>query len=159
MANEEAQQAVRMLKNHRWSALATTGQDGPMASMVSYAIEPDLGILMFLSGLARHSRNLKETPLASLVVAEPDQPEVADPQTIARVSVQGTVEGIPRDDPGFGPAWQVYVDRFPFAAPRLQLGDFTLYRLVPSAARWVGGFGAARTIKPDALRAAAEQIT
>lgn len=159
MAHEEALQAYRMLKDNRWSALATTGEGGPMASMVSYAIAPDLSILMFLSGLARHSRNLDETPLASLVVSGPDQPEVTDPQTIPRVSVQGIVEPIPRDDPEFGPAWQVYVDRFPFAAPRLGLGDFTLYRLVPESVRWVGGFGAARTIKPDALREAAQELS
>lgn len=155
MASEGARQAVAMIRDHRWGALATAVGQEPMASMVSYAVESDLGLLMFLSGLARHARNLQENPTASLVVTAPDGPDVADPQTLPRISVLGAVAPIARDDATFGPAWRIYVERFPSAAPRLGLGDFTLYRLVPESARMIGGLGAARTIKGDALREAA----
>jgi putative heme iron utilization protein len=155
MASEGARQAVAMIRTHRWGGLATAIDGEPMASMVSYAVEPSLGLLMFLSGLARHARNLNANPVASLVVTVADGPDVADPQTLARVSVQGSVERIARDDAGFAAAWLAYVERFPSAESRLGLGDFTLYRLVPESARFIGGFGAARTIKGDALREAA----
>ena len=155
MAGEERMKAVQMIRDFRWGALATTSEQGPMASMVSYAVTPNLDILMFLSRLARHTRNLDDNPVASLVVSGPDRPDVADPQTLPRVSVQGSVVPIPREDPEFESAWNTYVGRFPAAAPRLGLGDFNIYRLVPSEARYVGGFGAARTIKSDALREAA----
>ncbi len=155
MASEAHTHAAQMIRNFRWGALATSGDQGPMASMVSYATTSDLDLLMFLSGLARHTRNLYDNPTASLVVSDPDQADVADPQTLPRVSVQGAVVVIPRDDPEFAAAWRTYVGRFPAAAPRLGLGDFNLYRLTPNEARYIGGFGGARTIKGDALRAAA----
>ncbi len=152
----EATEAVRLVRSVRWAALATTGEPGPLASMVSYAPEPSMaGLLMFLSRLARHTRNVETSPFASLAISVPDRPDIADPQTLPRVSVQGRVELIDRDDPGFPTAWKRYTDRFPNAAPRLQLGDFSLYRLIPDEARYVGGFGAARTIPGDALAAAA----
>jgi len=155
MASEASMQTVQMIRGFRWGALATSGEQGPMASMVSYAVTPNLDVLMFLSGLARHTRNLNDNPAASLVVSDPDGSDVADPQTLPRVSVQGAVVAILRDDPDFAAAWRTYVGRFPAAAPRLGLGDFNLYRLTPDEARYIGGFGGARTIKGDALREAA----
>jgi putative heme iron utilization protein len=152
----EAHEAVRLITSGRWAAMASHGDRGPLASMVSYAVEPGLtGLTTFLSRLARHTRNLEEDPTASLAISLPDRPEVLDPQTLPRVSVQGPIEAIERSDPAFSTAWGIYVERFPAAAPRLQLGDFTLFRLVPEEARYVGGFGAARTIRGDALRQAA----
>ncbi|MDF1597116.1 MAG: pyridoxamine 5'-phosphate oxidase family protein [Acidimicrobiia bacterium] len=151
----EAREAVQLILAGRWAALATTGDRGPLASMVSYAPEPGLqGLLMFLSRLARHTRNLAIEPSASLAISMPDRPDVIDPQTLPRVSVQGPVEPIERADPAFTRAWSIYVERLPTAAPRLQLGDFTLFRLIPEDVRYVGGFAAARTIRGDALRAA-----
>lgn len=139
--------------------MATTGTRGPLASMVSYASEPGLaGILVFISRLARHTRNLEDDSQASLAISVPDRPEVLDPQTLPRVSVQGSFEPIERTDPTFSTAWAVYSERFPTAAPRLQLGDFTLFRMVPEEARYVGGFGAARTVRGDALRTAAADL-
>ncbi len=155
----EAGDAVALIRAGRWAALATTGERGPLASMVSYATEPgSTGVLMFLSRLARHTRNLDDSPLASLAISTPDRPDVADPQTLPRVSLQGAIERITRDDPGFAAAWNVYAKRFPSAVPRLQLGDFSLYRLTPEEARYVGGFGAARTIRAGDLQRAAASL-
>lgn len=155
----EAHESVRLIAASRWAALATSAGKGPMASMVSYAVEPGMtGLLMFLSRLARHTRNLEENPAASLAISVPDTPEVLDPQTLPRVSVQGWVEPVERTSSEFGAAWAVYSGRFPSAAPRLQLGDFTIFRLHPEEARYVGGFGAARTVRGDALQRAAAEL-
>ena len=155
----EAHEVVRLITGGRWAALASHGDRGPLASMVSYAAEPELkGLTMFLSRLTRHTRNLEGEASASLAISLPDRPEVLDPQTLPRVSVQGRVEAIERSEPTFAAAWEIYVERFPAAAPRLQLGDFTLFRLVPEEARYIGGFGSARTIRGDALRQAAVDL-
>jgi putative heme iron utilization protein len=154
-----ADEAVRLVLGGRWAALATTGDRGPLGSMVSYAVEPRFGgVLMFLSRLSLHIRNLETSPEASLVVSLPDGPAVVDPQTIPRVSLQGPVATIDRSDPGFAAAWRIYTVRLPTAQARLGLGDFTLYRLLPEEARFVGGFGAARTLRGDALREAARRL-
>jgi putative heme iron utilization protein len=146
--------AVRMLLANRWAALATLGEDGPSASMVAYAPEPDLaGLLLFLSGLSGHTRNLLAEPRISLVISEAD-PGSGDPQTLARVSVKGIAEKIERSAPEFESAWQAYLERLPDAAPRIMLGDFALFRVVVSEARYVGGFAQAGTIPAARLSAA-----
>ena len=47
--------------------------------------------------------------------------------------------------PTYVAAAERYVDRFPDALPRFELGDFVLFRLTPVDARYVGGF--ARTAR------------
>ena len=88
----------------------------------------------------------------------PDRPDVLDPQTLPRVSVQGPVTAIERNHPTFPEVWHTYVSRFPAAASRLQLGDFTLFRLAPEEVRYVGGFGAARTLHGTVLTTAARSL-
>ena len=147
--------AVRMLQGNRWAALATLGEDGPTASMVAYAAESDLtSLLLFLSGLSEHTRNLLAEPRVSLVVSEPDSGS-GDPQTLARLTVKGTAEQLERTDPNFETAWRTYLDRLPDAAPRIMLADFSLVRITLTTVRFVGGFAQAGTIPVDRLTAAA----
>lgn len=147
--------AARLLLANRWAALATLDSDGPSASMVAYASEPDLSsLVLFLSGLSGHTRNLIEEPRVALVISEAD-PGTGDPQTLARLSVQGTAEVVERTAPEFDRTWQTYVARLPDAAPRIVLGDFSLFRVVVGEARYVGGFAQAGTISAERLSAAA----
>ncbi len=139
---------------NRWAALATLGEGGPTASMVAYAPQPDLSALvLFLSGLSAHTGNLLTAPRVALVVSETD-PGTGDPQTLARVSISGTAQIVERTSPDFDAVWQTYVDRLPDAAPRIVLGDFWLFRVVISEARYVGGFAQAGTISAKRLAAA-----
>ncbi|MBT8194214.1 MAG: pyridoxamine 5'-phosphate oxidase family protein [Acidimicrobiia bacterium] len=147
--------AARMLLGNRWAAMATLGSDGPSASMVAYATEPDLtSLLLFLSGLSEHTRNLLAEPRLSLVISEAD-PGNDDPQTLARVSIKGTAAKLERTDAEFEAAWRIYLDRLPDAAPRIMLADFSLFRIVLTTVRYVGGFAQAGTIPLDRLSAAA----
>ena len=147
--------AARLLADHRWAALATLGEDGPAVSMVAYAPATDLAsLLLFLSNLSEHTRNLIARPGAALVVSEIDTGS-GDPQTLARVSVKGTVGIIERTAPEFDGAWRTYVGRLPDAAPRIALGDFSLFRVDIREARYVGGFARAGTIEVAQLSAAA----
>jgi putative heme iron utilization protein len=119
--------------------------------MVAYAVEPGLrGLLVFVSMLSEHTRDLLTDPRASLVVSAPD-PGEGDPQTLARVSLEGVAHEVSRHDPGFAGAWAVYVGRFPDAAPRIALTDFLL---IPERARYVGGFARAATYTGEELSAA-----
>lgn len=66
-------EAVELIRAQRWAALGTIGGEGPLASMVAYVAEPDpANLLMFLSRLSQHTRNLLADPRASLAVAVPD---------------------------------------------------------------------------------------
>lgn len=152
-------EVARLVLSQRWAALATLNDGAPLASMVAYAPEPEMtGLLLFLSGLSLHTRNLMADARTSLVVGRPD-PGTGDPQTLPRVSLQGRVREIPREAPEFGTAWGHYLARFPEAAPRLDLGDFVLLRLVVDEARYVGGFGRAATLAGDELREAGRALS
>ena len=151
---ETAEEARELLWGQRWGALATVDAEGPLASMVAYAVEPGSGgLLLFLSGLAAHSRALAAEPRCSLVVGEADT-GAGDPQTLARLTVRGEARVVARAAADFAVAWATYLARFPDAAPRVALADFQLYRLTPASARYVGGFARAASLSPADLRAA-----
>ena len=150
--------AAGLLSGHRWAALATVSEDGPAASMVAYAPAIDLtSLLLFLSGLSEHTRNLIAQPRVALVVSEVD-PGSGDPQILARVSIKGTAEIVERTAPEFDTAWRTYVGRFPDAAPRIALGDFSLFRVIIHEARYVGGFAQAGTIPVGRLSEAVARL-
>lgn len=143
--------AARLMMGQRWAALATLGEDGPAAAMVAYAPAPDSNsLLLFLSGLSEHTRNLAAGTRVALVISETDA-GTGDPQTLGRLSLKGTAGVVERTAPGFSVLWQEYVSRLPDAAPLLALGDFSLFRIAISEARYVGGFARAGTIPVERL--------
>jgi len=148
--------AARLVMAQRWAALATRGDEWPSASMVAYAPAPDLAsLVLFLSSLSQHTRNLIREPRVALVISEPDL-GTGDPQTLPRLSIRGTAEVVERSSPEFEEVWRTYVAWLPDAAPRLMLGDFSLFRVVIGEARYVGGFAQARTIPAERLSAAVD---
>jgi len=155
METEIRGELARLIRGHRWAALATLGREAPLASMVAYAPEPDFsGFLMLLSRLSLHTRSLLEHPRASLAISEPDT-RAGNPQTLARVSIQGEATPITEDMPGYVEARAVYEKRLPASSPLFGFGDFLLFRLVPREARFVAGFAQAYTLTAEDLREAA----
>jgi putative heme iron utilization protein len=146
-------QALRALLNsQRVAALGTLGADGhPFVSMVPFAIDNRSGtVVIHVSGLAPHTRNLQASPKVSLMVM---QTEVAgEPvHALSRVTLEGTAAVIPPDSPMWHSARTAYLQRFPEAEPMTQLGDFRFVDIDMENAHQVAGFGAARTLDADAL--------
>ena len=135
---------VTLLRRQRWAALASVGGDGaPLASSVAYALDPDgHGFLLHLSRLAEHTRNLLQRAQASLVISEPDYGG-GDPQTLARLSVQGQAVRLSPETPAFAIARAAYVAQLPDAEQRFGFTDFELFRLMPARGHYVGGFARA----------------
>ena len=151
-------EAARLVLAQRWAAVATLSDGSPLASMVAYAPEPGLsGLLMLVSQLAHHTRDMLAAPRVSLAVTAPDTGE-GDPQLLPRASLQGTVAQIPRNGDDFAAAAAVYVHRFPQSAMRLELADFVLLRLTVEEARYVGGFARAASMSGEELREAAREV-
>lgn len=156
MEAAEWQRMARVIRGGRWAALATCGEGVPLASMVAYVGEEGFaGFLMHLSRLSRHTRNLLESPSASLAISETDSVRVRDPQTLARISIQGMARPIPGGSPDYRKARAVYEKRFPDSPPLFEFRDFLLFRLVPAEARFVAGFARAFTVNPAGLQEAA----
>jgi putative heme iron utilization protein len=94
---------------------------------------------------------METNPRASLLITETDDLR-ADPQTLARVSLQGTAEMHPRTDPGYDHARHIYLARFPEAEQLFSLEDFNIWKITPQSGRFVAGFARAYNLAPEVLR-------
>jgi putative heme iron utilization protein len=140
----------QLLLAERQAVLATLSArrtGWPFASVAPYALDADGQPLLLLSELAEHTRNLRVDPRASLLVQ--DSAALDDPQAGARVTLLGTLEQTGDED-----ARTAFVARHPQAAEYLMLGDFRMWRLNVSEARYVSGFGAMGWLEGETVRAA-----
>lgn len=142
--------AIRdMLTTRKVLCLAATIDDEPTASLLPFAVAPDLrGVFVQASRLAKHSRALQPGARVGLLVHNPDTDD-ADPLQLSRLSVQATVEVLDRDSAAFAKAREVFVARLPSAEMTLDLADFGLYRLQFGRGRFVAGFAQAHSVGPD----------
>lgn len=143
-----------LLQTQRVAALATLDADGyPFVSMVPFAVEPGSAqLVIHVSGLAAHTRNLQTTPRVSLLVM---QAEVAgEPvHALARVTLEGAAAVLERDSALWRKARDAYLARFPDAEPMTELGDFMFVGIAVQGARQVAGFGAARSLNAETMAA------
>jgi len=144
-----------LLDGQRVASLGTIGDDGaPLVTMVPYALERTLGLLVIhVSDLAAHSRNLRSRPRVSLLVM---QASVAgEPvHALPRVTFDGAARVLPPEGAPWSACRAAYLARFPEAEPMTQLGDFRFVAIEPAGARQVAGFGAARSIEAAEVRLA-----
>jgi putative heme iron utilization protein len=73
-------------------------------------------------------------------------------QTLARITLAGTAT--PVAEVAQAAARELYLARLPAATPLFEFPDFTLFRLVPDEARYVGGFARALTLTAEHLHQA-----
>jgi len=141
-----------LLQTQRVAALGTLCEDGaPLVSMVPFAIEPQQPCLVIhVSGLAAHTRNLQAAPAVSVMVMQAEvQGEPV--HALPRVTLEGRAELLVPDSSAWQACRAAYLARFVQAEPMTQLGDFMFFAIHVSAARQVAGFGAARSLDAMAL--------
>jgi len=139
-----------LVRKARCGSLATLALDPsgfPFASLVAVADDGAGCPLMMLSTLAEHTRHLKARPEASLLLTE-DAP--GDPLAAGRVTLVGPCT--PVEDPEVSRAKQRFLEAHPEAQIYMNFSDFRPYRLVPTALRYVGGFGRMSWVDPAAYR-------
>ena len=147
--NLESTQLLQVLLHQRRVAALGTLQDGePAVSMVPFVSSPDGGrLVIHVSGLAAHTRNLQASPAVSLMVMDDDRPEQM-PQALPRVSLQGQARVVVVGDPGYTEAKAWYLAKFPDAADLFEFPDFRLVVVEVREARLVAGFARAHTLYP-----------
>lgn len=145
-----ARTARLLLRAHRYGALCTLSQkfDGhPFGSITPYLTDHDGSLLIFVSGLAEHTRNLLADSRISLVSHNQEDARI---ESQGRVTVIGhAVHDAARDD-----CATRYLRYFPEAERYLALADFNFFRITPSAIRYIGGFGDIHWIKLEHYRVA-----
>jgi putative heme iron utilization protein len=136
--------------------LATLHDGKPFASMVPFAATTAGGrlrLVVHVSGLATHTRDMRSTPDVCLMMMAPES-EAVPPQALPRVSITGRAAFIGTDDPEHGVLAAAYLGKFPEAADLFQFADFSIVAIEPTSARFVAGFARAMTLTRESLTAA-----
>lgn len=132
-----AHEARHMLRAHRYGVLSTLSKkfDGyPFGSITPYLVDHDGSLLILISTLAEHTKNILHDPRVSLITHDQRDPHI---QTQGRVTVVGNAAPEPdREQVGVR-----YVRYFPMAQAYFSMHDFSFYRIRPIAIRYIGGFG------------------
>lgn len=150
-------QLASLIRSQRVAALGTLLHGTPLVSLVIYAAASDFGAFyIHISRLAQHTQAILADPRVGLMITEQD--EDGDPQTLARLSLRGKAAEIVPASKDYEPAMAAYLAKHPGAAFNLTLRDFSLYRIVPDAARYVGGFGKIFDLAPEDFRKLASGV-
>ena len=138
------------------ACLATLHDGRPFASMVPFAATTAgdrLRLVVHVSGLATHTRDMRSSSDVCLMMMAPETDEVP-PQALPRVSISGQAEFIAKEHPEHAMLKAAYLGKFPEAADLFQLGDFSIVAVEPTSARFVAGFARAMTLSAESLTAA-----
>jgi putative heme iron utilization protein len=147
--NSEVTVVLRQLIHNRMiAALGTLHQRAPFVSMVTYAAARDGSLILHVSRLAAHTQDMLDNPEVSLLITE-SAASGKMPQALARVTVQGRAEMLDRESEKHTDAREIYLSRFPDAAPLFEFLDFSIFVIEPVSARVIAGFGQAVTITAD----------
>jgi putative heme iron utilization protein len=145
MNNSHAREARQMLRAHRYGALCTLSKkfDGhPFGSITPYLVDHDGSLLILISTLAEHTKNIQQDPRVSLITHNQENPDI---QAQGRITVVGTAQLVmDKDKTGMR-----YLRYFPEAQSYLDMHDFSFYRIMPLSLRYIGGFGKIYWIKAE----------
>lgn len=132
-----AREARKMLRAHRYGALCTLSEKfggHPYASITPYLVDHDGSLLIFISTLAEHTKNIRQDPRVSIIIHNQEDTRI---QSQGRVTVVGKVQATAdKDESG-----KRYLRYFPEAQAYFSMHDFSFYRIVPQTLRYIGGPG------------------
>lgn len=135
-----------LLAAARTAVLATLMPDdgSPYASLVEIAPEDSGDVILFLSRLAWHSRNLAHDARGSLLVQE--APLAGGTLARPRVSLMGRTVALEHEDAG-----RIYFATHPSAQAYASFNDFGFHRFIVEQAHLVAGFGRIATLSREDL--------
>jgi heme iron utilization protein len=152
MDQQSEQTLARLIRSTRVAALGTLHDGEPNLAMVAYVFAKDFSAFyIHVSKLGKHTADMENDPHVSLLIVEVDDHR-ADPQTLARVSIRGSAEILPRTGADYAQVKEIYLQRFPESERLFSLGDFNLWTITPKGGRFVAGFGRAFNLVPEGLR-------
>jgi heme oxygenase (biliverdin-IX-beta and delta-forming) len=140
-----ASEARQLLRAHRYGVLCTLSKkfDGyPFGSIAPYLTDHDGSLLILISTLAEHTKNIQHDPRVSLITHNQADPHI---QTQGRVTVVGEARLVAEREQ----AGKRYLRYFPEARDYFAMHDFSFYRIAPQDIRYIGGFGNIHWVKAE----------
>jgi heme iron utilization protein len=140
--------ARALLRRSRQGALATlmAGSGDPYCSLVNLASHPDGSPILLISRLAVHTRNILGDPRVSLML---DERAGGDPLEGSRIMLAGRAEEAGSDAGAL--LRRRYLSAHPTAEAFVDFGDFSFFRIMPTATHLVAGFGRILDLKPKSF--------
>src|SRR6266404_5946625 len=134
-----------LLRRSRQGALATLMADSgdPYCSLVNVASHADASPILLISRLALHTRNILGDSRVSLML---DERAAGDPLEGARIMLAGRAEEATGDHAAL--LRRRYLNAHPSAEAFADFKDFSFFRIVPSGAHLVAGFGRIVDLRP-----------
>src|ERR1700676_4944332 len=138
--------ARSLLRRSRQGALATlmTGSGDPYCSLVNVATDPAGAPILLISRLALHTRNILGDNRVSLML---DERAEGDPLEGARIMLAGRAEEAGGE--GSKILRRRYLNAHPSAEAFVDFKDFSFFRIRPSGAHLVAGFGRIVDLTPE----------
>ncbi|WFU33728.1 DUF2470 domain-containing protein [Bradyrhizobium brasilense] len=142
---DPAHLARSLLRRSRQGALATlmAGTGDPYCSLVNLASHPDGSPILLISRLALHTKNILADGRVSLML---DERAEGDPLEGARIMLAGRAEEVA--EAGRELVRRRYLGAHPSAEAFVEFKDFSFFRINPSGAHLVAGFGRIVDLKP-----------
>jgi putative heme iron utilization protein len=142
---DAARLARSLLRRSRQAALATLvpGSGDPYCSLVNVASHPDGSPILLISRLALHTRNLLGDARLSLML---DERAEGDPLEGSRIMLAGLAQQADGDDVAM--LRRRYLNAHPSSEVFVNFKDFSFFRIRPTGAHLVAGFGRIVDLKP-----------
>ena len=142
---DPARLARSLLRRRREGALATlmAGSGDPYCSLVNLASHPDGSPILLISRLALHTRNILADSRVSLML---DERADGDPLEGSRIMLAGRAEEASGDEVAV--LRRRYLNTHPSAEAFVDFKDFSFFRIRPSGAHLVAGFGRIVDLEP-----------
>ena len=142
-SKQNAQDLVRKgIKAFLGSFDEVTGS--PYVSLVACATEPQGTPIFLLSRLARHTKNIQQNSRISVLYDGTGSN--SDPLAGLRMTVVGEIHQLEQADE-IAMARRRFLKRHADAAVYVDFADFAFYRIHPTAAHLIGGFGVIEDVK------------
>ena len=143
---DPAKLARSLLRRSRQGALATlrAGSGDPYCTLVNVASHGDGSPILLISRLALHTQNILSDSRVSLMLDERAQ---GDPLEGSRIMLAGRAEQASGDAVA---TWRRrYLSAHPSAEAFVDFKDFSFFRIRPTGAHLVAGFGRIVDLRPE----------
>ena len=140
--------AVKLLRESNIGILSTNSakfENYPFGSLVSYSTSRSRSIYLYISTLAQHTKNIKNSNKVCLTIANVNNS--GDKQDSPRLSLLGKVDLVEGDEIKY--CEQSYYSLIPNSINYKKMHDFSFYKISIDSIRWIGGFGEISWLKKD----------